>query len=672
MLVFIYTQKGEFMKFGIRRKLEAFILPIVAIALILVIGITYSSSKKSIEDKTEKLLNAEAASSANAIEAWANRNLGILDTAIDTMIYQNMDKEALLKYEERYLDTYTDFPFGIYIVCNDGSIVDASGWEPESDPREKSYFILGKECTNGMKFVEAYLDELTNEFVVTATRYEPGINGQGGVICTDISLAILSEVVGNVKVEGDGDAFILDTEYGMVLAHNDENIRGKEGASIEDSFYSKVNELALAGSEKFKTIKGNAGEYMVSYEPIEGTSWVVVVRAPEKKIFADVYKLGSLLIGLGVVVIVLLALVLIKLINKVTTPINNISDAVVAITDGDFTTDIPVSGNDEVTVMANNLNKFISVMRNTLNAISDTSETINTQSVSSNEIATELYDSAGGQAEAMGNMMANLEELVKSIEAIAEDATALAMVVADTDEAGGRAIVNIQDTMQEADEGRNSMVKVSDSMAKASDVMDKLGHSIEDVGEAAVKIDNITATIKEIAEQTNLLALNASIEAARAGEAGKGFAVVATEIKGLADTSADAANEIAELITSVTALIGETVNQSKESVEQISGSTELVSDASKQFNSIYDSIKTTNDIVHTMIEKIHKTNDVASNMAAITEEQSASAEEIETSSINVKELANIVTNNSAKVKDDAADLAKAAEGLNEILSQFKI
>ena len=73
-----------------------------------------------------------------------------------------------------------------------------------------------------------------------------------------------------------------------------------------------------------------------------------------------------------------------------------------------------------------------------------------------------------------------------------------------------------------------------------------------------------------------------------------------------------------------------------------------------------------------MIEKVHEVNDVASNMAAITEEQSASAEEIEANGGQHSELAEIVSENSADVQKDSKEMENTAETLKEHISRFTI
>ena len=505
-------------------------------------------------------------------------------------------------------------------------------------------------------------------YIKSPSTYEEIINSM------DISKATeVASIVMGMDVVGNGGATVVDVSSGTIIA--DAKYLELAGRNIHEdgsALYKKLGKIVESYRIGLQTVTIDDTEYQVVLDQLEGTSWYLVSYTLSDSVYGEIDTLTRVLLSIGAGVTVVMSIVLTLLIRSITKPLHKLTDTIVAVTGGDFTTEVAIKGNDEVSVIARSMKEFLSVMRETLGSISSVSDSIDHQAKGSNRISGELHESAIGQSEAMSQMRQNLEELVDSIGVIADSATKLAVVVSETNESGRQAIENIEGTMQEATGGRESMNSVTVSMEAVKESMNTLEVAITDVGTAAVKINEITTTIRNIADETNLLALNASIEAARAGEAGRGFAVVATEIKKLAETSGAAANEISELIDSVTGLIKETVEQSHLSMEQIQSSAKLVDVASEQFDNILQSIESTNGIIQNMIAQVYEANDVATNMAAITEEQSASAEEIEATALSVQELANAVTENSSSVSDDSSQLANTAELLKSQIDRFII
>ena len=664
------TQKKQ-MKFGIQAKLMIFIIPLMVISFVALTLIAYNTAKNSIVSKTEDLMQSQTTVAASQIENWTLKNQQIFETVGNTIVDMKMSDAQTLEYFTHYFNKYEDFLNGFYLATEYNELIDASGWEPEDDLRESEWY---QEGLNHAQFQmgRPYYDDYTGGLIVSVTRLLEDFNGRKAVISVDISLNSIVAVVSKMNVVGDGGAVVVDTASGTILA--DKNNADFLGANVDEkgALYQQLGALVKSHKIGLHTLEEQGEEYVVVLDQLNGTSWYLATYTPSSSVYGELTTLTMLLGGVGLGVTILMTILLVVLIGQITKPLHKLTDTIVAVTGGDFTAEVDVKGNDEVTIMAKNMREFLSVMRETLGSIATVSDTIDTQARGSNRISGELHESAVGQSEAMSQMRQNLEELVDSIGVIADSATKLAVVVAETNESGRRAMENIEDTMQEASGGRDSMNSVTASMSEVKDGMGTLEAAITDVGTAAVKINEITTTIRSIADETNLLALNASIEAARAGDAGRGFAVVATEIKKLAETSAAAANEISELIDSVSGLINETVAQSHRSMTQINSSVELVDVASKQFDNIFHSIESTNDIIQGMISQIYEANDVATNMAAITEEQSASAEEIEATALGVQELANAVTENSSNVSEDSSQLAGTAEVLKNHISKFTI
>jgi methyl-accepting chemotaxis protein len=158
------------------------------------------------------------------------------------------------------------------------------------------------------------------------------------------------------------------------------------------------------------------------------------------------------------------------------------------------------------------------------------------------------------------------------------------------------------------------------------------------------EIGNIIGVIDEIAFQTNLLALNAGVEAARAGDAGRGFAVVATEVRALAQRSAEAAREIKTLISA--------------SGTQVETGVKLVGDTGKALSRI--------------VEQVTRLNGLVMDIAASAQEQATGLGQVNSA---VNAMDQTTQQNAAMVEQSTAashGLAHEAEELARLVGQFSI
>jgi len=188
-------------------------------------------------------------------------------------------------------------------------------------------------------------------------------------------------------------------------------------------------------------------------------------------------------------------------------------------------------------------------------------------------------------------------------------------------------------TKLNADHARETdvlMMEARQLVSKADESMAALKLSMEQITCASQETSKIVKTIDEIAFQTNLLALNAAVEAARAGEAGAGFAVVADEVRNLAMRASKAAQTTSGLIEST--------------VKRIADGAGIVTETDTQFLLVS--------------EKISKSAELVSQIAAASREQAQGIEQINTA---VAEIDKTTQHNAA-----------TAEHLSQSAGMFKI
>ncbi|WP_373685088.1 methyl-accepting chemotaxis protein [Pseudomonas sp. FG-3G] len=262
-----------------------------------------------------------------------------------------------------------------------------------------------------------------------------------------------------------------------------------------------------------------------------------------------------------------------------------------------------------------------------LSAVTEqTSAGVNSQKVETDQVATAMHE-----------MTATVQEVARNAEEASEAAVAADQQAREGEKVVGEAIAQIERLALEVG---NSTTAMGD-LKRESD-----------------KIGSVLDVIKSVAQQTNLLALNAAIEAARAGEAGRGFAVVADEVRSLAQRTQKSTEEIEELIVGL--------QSGTEQVATIMDNSRTLTDNSveltRRAGGSLENITRTVSAIQSMNQQI----------AAAAEQQSAVAEEINRSVLNVRDVSEQTASSSEETAASSAELARLGVHLQTLVGRFRV
>lgn len=211
---------------------------------------------------------------------------------------------------------------------------------------------------------------------------------------------------------------------------------------------------------------------------------------------------------------------------------------------------------------------------------------------------------------------------------------------------------------QQAQMGDQVVAEAIGRIEQLAGQMDHCLAAMQHLAGESQRIGSILDVIKSVSEQTNLLALNAAIEAARAGEAGRGFAVVADEVRGLAQRTSTATEEIGQLIDSLhngTDEVTRLLDSSKNLTEQ---SVELSRKAGHALSQITDTVSS----IQGMNQQI----------ATASEEQSVVAEQINRSVLNVRDVSDQTSAASEQTAASSGELEQLGKQLRGMVGRFSI
>jgi len=311
---------------------------------------------------------------------------------------------------------------------------------------------------------------------------------------------------------------------------------------------------------------------------------------------------------------------------------------------GNFEQKIEIKSNDEIgqlmvsmNVMAESLSRMIGDVMSRTDVIAST--------------VTELSAVAENNRQAMQVQQENTEQVASAMTQMAATITEVASNAEAAAGSTSRAEVNVKEGCSTIDMTQDISVLLVEQSNHAQNMINELKGSTH-------KIQDFVQVVDSISEQTNLLALNAAIESARAGEQGRGFAVVADEVRALASRSQQATNEIGSLIEVLVNKAEQSNNAMTESDSKVRQTSEYIQQAKTQLNHIA-----------TALAELTESN---TQVAAASEQQSVTAEEISHNLIGIKDSGDRVLLSTEETAKASEDLAEQANALRVLMGAFKV
>jgi methyl-accepting chemotaxis protein len=337
-----------------------------------------------------------------------------------------------------------------------------------------------------------------------------------------------------------------------------------------------------------------------------------------------------------------------------------------------LTTHVQVKSNDELELLADNLNSTVEGLKMIMSGIYEVAEKVTDSSKVLAETSEHTKNSGIEVTRTAEEISKGATEQAEESEVSANMTNTLAISIDELNE-GTRLMGSLALDSNNLNQAGLSVVKELKTKTSENEVATRrVEASITELDLKAKEIGNILDTITSIAAQTNLLALNASIEAARAGEHGRGFAVVADEIRKLAEDSKNATQDIQKIVVNIQQESTQTVEVMKEVKLRGDEQTIAVGHVNEAFDSISSNIEAINNQINRITEHMVKMNNdkdnivmSITNISAISEETAAASEEV-TASMD-QQLAS-----TEEVARLANDLNVMATELKGALATFKL
>lgn len=468
-------------------------------------------------------------------------------------------------------------------------------------------------------------------------------------------------------------------EFGALLSEGDERKEALDSASAELAKYRKTVESLLVTSAENKTqayVSATSNlpmfnEHIENYmnrmleitaqemEQAQGQMEQSAARVP------GIISVASIALLVVVIVIMLgLRLWVIGPVKKATKQVDELVEGI-RCNKGDITKRIHVGSRDEVGRLAIAINDLVAQMQIIIRAITEGCGQMEEKQADIISNVEKVNATADHTMQNLGIMSEGMQLVTGAIDGVQQDTGVLDHTVENMLEVAQNGRDYAADIKEKAGKMKATAVE---SKQEATLVMKEIDTAMtESIANSRQihKITELTEEILGIAGTTNLLALNASIEAARAGEAGRGFAVVAEEIRKLADSSRESANNIQEIS-----------NRVVESVEELSeNATRLLEFMNTRVMKDYDALEDTGSNYHEAAdhvdEMMNEFGQKIDELLSVLQNVNIANTQMEATVGDSTEKLSAVEKNNQGLQQEMKDISYAVEELAASVGQLK-